>query len=161
MYTICRILNHTLISNINVHSNAPLINIHNKGWLLTLFLMQIIFSLNAQISGKVFVDLNQNGRFDQNEIVVQKAQINVYQFDPNTTKHPLLMTLQSDPFGNFNFFPSNYPIKMELILRPQQFPLLPGKGYINLPDRELYPFPGLVINQPGIHNLPLPVNISY
>ncbi|MBK7243347.1 MAG: hypothetical protein IPH98_05725 [Saprospiraceae bacterium] len=51
--------------------------------------MQIIFSLNAQISGKVFVDLNQNGRFDQNEIVVQKAQINVYQFDPNTTKHPL------------------------------------------------------------------------
>ncbi len=161
MYTISRILSQTLFSKDNVNSNALLLNIKNKVWLLTLFLVQIIFSVNAQISGKVFVDLNQNGRFDQNEIIVQKAQINVYQFDPITTMHPLLLTIHSDPFGNFNFYPSSFPIKMELILQPQPFPLLPGKGFIKLPDRELYPFPGLIIIQPGIHNIPLPVNVSY
>lgn len=161
MYTFSRILNQTLFLKDNVNSNTQILEIRNKVCLLTLFLMLLVFSVEAQVSGKVFVDLNHNGKFDLNEIVVQKAQINVYQYDPNTTKHPLLMTLQSDPFGNFNFYPSDFPIKMELILQPQPFPLLPGKGHVKLPDRELYPFPGLIINQSGLYNLPLPVNISY
>ncbi len=161
MYTFSRILNRTLFSNNNVNSNAPLLSFKNKVWLLTLFLMHIVFSANAQISGKVFVDVNQNGRFDASEFLIRGAQIKVYSYNTSTSIHPLQLIATSDPFGNFNIYPSSYPVKIELVLDPQPFPLLPSKGFIQLADRELYPFPGLIFNKPGSHLFALPVNISY
>lgn len=161
MYTFSRILNQTLFSKDNVNSNAPLLSVKKISWVLTLFLLLFIRSLNAQIAGKVFVDANQNGRFDVSEFLISGAQIKVYSYNTNSLIYPLQLITTSDPFGNFNIYPSSYPVKIELVLDPHVFPLLPGKGYIQLPNRELYPFPGLIFTKPGSHLFALPVNISY
>ncbi len=119
------------------------------------------FSLMGQLSGTVFVDSNGNGHLEANELRVHGAQIKVYSYDSKTTHSPLQVSVRSDQFGNYHIYPNSYPVKLELILEPSPFPLTPGKGFIQLPEKELYPFPGLIFNQSGKHDFALPVNISY
>lgn len=119
------------------------------------------FSLKGQISGTVFIDSNENGHLDANELRIHGAQINVYSYDPKTSIYPIQIRVTSDQLGNYRIYPSSYPVKLELVLEPSPFPITPGKGYIQLPEKELYPFPGLIFNQSGMHDFALPVNISY
>lgn len=132
-----------------------------RSMFIVLFTVIFSFSSKAQISGTVFIDSNENGLLDAKELRIQGVQLKVYSYDATTSIHPLQVTVTSDQLGNYRISPSSYPVKLELVLDPDPFPIIPGKGYIQLPQKELYPFPGLIFNQSGMHDFALPVNISY
>lgn len=126
-----------------------------------IFMLLSIHKIEAQITGFVFVDENKNGKFDSNEWKVQGANIRVYSYDPKTTHHPLQVSVFTDKLGNYNVNPIAFPVKVELVLDPTPFPLTPGKGFIKLPEKELYPHPGIIFDKAGSYQFALPVSISY
>jgi hypothetical protein len=112
MYTFSRILNQTLFSN-NVNSNAPLLNFKNRVRIITLFLMFIVFSANAQITGFAFRDYNGNGTQQAGEPGRGGIIVKFYSNTALPGKDAYLGSTTTNASGSYSYTPAVYPVRIE------------------------------------------------
>lgn len=130
---------------------------------LWLFLIMIcMISANAQVKGRVFVDVNSNGLREVIEPFVPNAPIKVYRYSPEKYYSVAIAETKTDAEGNYSIFPSSYPVRIELAISPGKFPLNSGNFSILISEGNIYGKKDIVMEKDGIHdfNLKVPVGID-
>lgn len=129
---------------------------------LILFLIVFcVVTANAQIKGRVFVDMNSNGIKESNEPAIQGAFIKVYRYSPEKIHKDEILKVVSDANGNYNFSPSSYPVRIKLVFEPSKYYLIPGKIFIQIPEGDLYGVNDVIIKNEGIHDFGLKYPLNF
>lgn len=127
---------------------------------LWLFLIMIcMISANAQIKGRVFVDVNSNGVREANEPNVPNAVVKFYSQSSEKNYNVAIAETKTDAEGNYNLFSPSYPVRIELAIPTGKFPLN-GNLSILMPQGDLYGTNSVVMGKSEIHNFSLKVPVG-
>lgn len=120
-----------------------------------------MISANAQVKGRVFVDVNSNGLREANEANVPNAVVKIYSLSSEKNFNVAIAETKTDAEGNYSISPTSYPVRIELAIPPGKFPLN-GNLSILMPQGDLYGTNSVVMEKSGIHNfcLKVPVGIE-
>ncbi|MBK7096007.1 MAG: hypothetical protein ACM3PT_11745 [Deltaproteobacteria bacterium] len=116
--------------------------------------------LNAQITGKVFIDLNFNGLKETNEPILQGATIRFFKYYDFRVNQEVLCETTTDALGNYSMSPGYFPVRIELVLEPKELSLKNIEELIGFETGHLYGSKDLIFKKDGIHDFGIQVPIG-
>ena len=118
-------------------------------------------SLQAQVTGKVFLDLNKNGTQEAEEPAMQNVTVKAYKFSSITSVQPLLVQCKTDVLGNYSISPGSFPVKL-ITEWEVTTPVLPsGKEILQATEGNLFGNSDILVTAKGIVNFPIQLPVGY
>ena len=117
--------------------------------------------LSAQISGKVFLDLNKSGTQESDEPSMPHVTIKAYKFSAITSVQPLLVQVETDVLGNYSISPGSFPVKLMLEWTAASAILPSGKEILAPTAGNLFGKDDAIIQSVTIVNFPIQLPVGY